>query len=75
MLGLESTSSRMANLARQELYFGRFFGLDEMLQGIEDVTTEDVCSVARELFDGGRIALTALGNLGRMRIGRETLAC
>ena len=75
MLGLESTSSRMANLARQELYFGRFFGLDEMLQGIEDVTAEEVSSVARELFDGGRIALTALGNLGRMRIGRETLAC
>ncbi len=75
LLGLESTASRMANLARQELFFGRFFGLDELLQGIEDVTTEDVCSVARELFDGGRIALTALGNLGRMRIGRETLAC
>ena len=31
MLSLESTSSRMSHLARQELYFGRHFTLDEML--------------------------------------------
>src|SRR6266481_5139233 len=31
MLSLESTSSRMTNLARQELYFGRFYSLDEIL--------------------------------------------
>src|SRR5512140_774922 len=35
MLGLESTSSRMANLARQELFFGRFYTLDELLESIE----------------------------------------
>src|SRR5262249_51102361 len=32
VLGLESTSSRMANLARQETYFGGFMSIDEMLQ-------------------------------------------
>ena len=42
MLGLESTSSRMGNLARQELYFKRFFTLDEMLESIEAVTAEQV---------------------------------
>jgi len=65
----------MSNLARQELYFGRFFGLDEMIQGIERVTAEDVAGVARELFDPSRIALTVLGNLGKMKIGRAELAC
>jgi predicted Zn-dependent peptidase len=75
MLSLESTSSRMANLARQELYFGRFFGLDEMLEGIEKVSAEDVVTLARELFDPDRIALTVLGNLGRMKIRRQDLAC
>ena len=29
MLSLESTSSRMSNLARQELYFRRFYSLDD----------------------------------------------
>ena len=42
MLGLESTSSRMGNLARQELYFERFFTLDEMLESIEAITAEQV---------------------------------
>ncbi|MDE3165210.1 MAG: insulinase family protein, partial [Acidobacteriota bacterium] len=31
MLGLESTASRMSNLARQEMYFGKFFTLDELV--------------------------------------------
>ncbi len=38
MLSLESTSSRMSNLARQEMYFGRFFTLDELVESIEQVT-------------------------------------
>ena len=38
MLGLESTSSRMGNLARQEMYFKRFFSLDDMVESIEKVT-------------------------------------
>ena len=35
MLGLESTSSRMSNLARQEMYFDRQLSLDETLRGVE----------------------------------------
>ena len=35
MLSLESTSSRMSNLARQEMYFSRFFTLDELVESIE----------------------------------------
>ena len=42
MLGLESTSSRMSNLARQEMYFDRQFSLDETLQSVEAVTRDDV---------------------------------
>ena len=33
MLSLESTSSRMSHLARQEMYFDRQFGLDETIAG------------------------------------------
>ena len=35
MLSLESTGSRMSNLARQEMYFGHFFTLDELVESIE----------------------------------------
>ena len=49
MLGLESTSSRMSNLARQEMYFARQFSLDETLQGVEALTGDDVRRVTDEL--------------------------
>jgi predicted Zn-dependent peptidase len=75
MLSLESSSSRMANLARQEMYFGRFFTLDEVVASVEAVTAEAIQSIARTFFDTKRIALTVLGNLENLRIGRDDLAC
>jgi predicted Zn-dependent peptidase len=73
MLGLESTSSRMGNLARQQLYFGRFFSLDEMLDSIEAVTADQVQAVANELLQPKNVALTMLGNLEGFKMTREEL--
>jgi predicted Zn-dependent peptidase len=75
MLSLESTSSRMSNLARQEMYFGRFFSLDELVESIEGVTATDVQRIAQVFFDPKHIALTILGNLDGFKIGREDLVC
>jgi predicted Zn-dependent peptidase len=75
MLSLESTSSRMSNLARQELYFHRFSSLDEILASIEGVTREDVQSLAKEFFCPDRIAATVLGPINGFTIDRARLAC
>src|SRR5215471_2827113 len=75
MLSLESTSSRMSNLARQEMYFRRFFTLNEIVESIEAVSADDVRRIARTFFDTRQIALTILGNLEGFRIAREDLAC
>ena len=75
VIGLESSGSRMANLARQQMYFGRFFGVDEIMEEIEAVTTTDVQQLAQELFQPESMALTLLGNLGPMKVGQEDLAC
>ena len=74
MLSLESTSSRMSNLARQAMYLGRFITLDEMLTSIEKVTREEVHTIARDFFDPERITLTILGSLNGFRATRELLA-
>jgi predicted Zn-dependent peptidase len=66
MLSLENTGSRMSHLARQEIYFGRTFKLDEILSGIEAVTAEDVPRIAGDLFTG-KMTMSVLGNLGRYR--------
>jgi predicted Zn-dependent peptidase len=75
MLSLESTSSRMSNLARQEMYFHRFFSLDELVESIEAVTADDVQRIAQAFFDQKHIGLTVLGNLDGFKIGREDLVC
>ena len=74
MLNLESTSSRMSHLARQEIYFDRQFGLDETLAGIERVTADDVQRVARDLFTDGALAATVLGAVNGLELPRERLA-
>ena len=74
MLSLESTSSRMSNLARQAMYLHRFISLDEMLASIEAVTREEVHTIARDFFEPGRITLTVLGSLNGFRATRELLA-
>jgi predicted Zn-dependent peptidase len=75
MLSLESTSSRMSNLARQELYFGKFYSLDEILASIEAVTREDVQSLAQEFFRPEQISATVLGPVNGFSLERARLAC
>jgi predicted Zn-dependent peptidase len=75
MLSLESSTARMSNLARQEMYFDRFFGLDEIIDRIEAVTADDLIAVANEFFKTESIAITVLGNLNGLRIQRQQLAC
>ncbi|GIV59117.1 MAG: peptidase M16 [Rhodothermaceae bacterium] len=60
MLGLESMGSRMMRLGRQELYYGRYFSLDEILEQVDAVTREDVLEVAQELFDPERFSSAVL---------------
>ncbi len=75
MLSLESTASRMANLARQELYFNHFFSLDELVESIDRISSEDVRQLAQKFFDPKQIALTVLGNLNGFHLSREDLVC
>ncbi len=75
MLSLESTSSRMSNLARQEMYFHRFFTLDELVDSIEAVTAQDIQRLANTFFNSDHIALTVLGNLDGFKITRDELVC
>ena len=74
MLSLESTSSRMSNLARQAMYLHRFISLDEMLTSIEAVTREQVHAIARDFFEPVRITLTVLGSLNGFQATRDLLA-
>ena len=75
LLSLESTGARMSHIARQHLYFGRFFTPDEMIANLEAVTREEVREVARQFFRPGQIAATVLGPLKSFKLTAEDLAC
>ena len=73
MLSLEHTSSRMSQLAREEIYFGRHFSLDEVLAGIENVSAGDVQRVAADLFRDGAPVATLVGPPGESTLSAERL--
>src|SRR5579871_2682312 len=75
MLSLESSTARMSNLARQEMYYDHFISMDEIIQRIQAVTREDLLRSANELFRPEVIAVTVLGNLNGLKITRDSLAC
>src|SRR5205823_3787547 len=75
MLSLESSTARMSNLARQEMYFDHFYGLDELIERIESVTADELTELANEFFQTESIAVTVLGNLNGLKLTRDQLAC
>jgi predicted Zn-dependent peptidase len=75
LMGLESSNSRMANLARQEMYFGQFFTAEEITARIDAVEAPQVQAMAQRLFDSERIAVTLLGRLDGIKLNRTRLMC
>src|SRR5271167_1455644 len=75
MLSLESSTARMSNLARQEMYYDHFMGMDELIARVDEVTLEDVVLAANEMFQQEAIAVTVLGNLNGLKLTREMLEC
>jgi len=75
MLSLESSTSRMSNLARQEMYFDHFFTLDELIERIEAVSADELRAMAEEFFKTESIAVTVLGNLNGLKLTRKQLTC
>jgi predicted Zn-dependent peptidase len=51
MLGLENMSNRMMRLGRQELYFEKYFSLDQILEEVDAITAQDVREAAAAVLD------------------------
>jgi len=75
LMGLESSNARMANLARQEMYFQQFYSVDEIIARIEEVDAGQVQTMAQRLFEPERIAVTLLGRLDGVKLTRSRLVC
>jgi predicted Zn-dependent peptidase len=73
MLSLESSSSRMAHLARQEMFLGQPMELDTLIERVDRVSVEDIRRVAVALFRGEAMGLAGIGGTVPQEFAREEL--
>lgn len=62
ILSMESASSRMGRLARNELYFSRQWPMQEALRGIQRVTGKALVAQARALFKPENALVAVMGH-------------
>lgn len=72
-LALESTSSKMISIAKQELYYGKYFPPEEVISAVESVTLEDVKALSRLLIEDTPLALTAYGPVNEKDLPLQSL--
>jgi predicted Zn-dependent peptidase len=75
LLSLESTGSRMSDLARQFLYFDSYTSPEERIAVMEAVTSKEIQQLANEMFQPSRAAAAILGNLNGFKLQPLHLAC
>jgi predicted Zn-dependent peptidase len=63
ILGLESTNSRMNNIARQEISFKRYISPDEISKAVELVSLKQIKELSERLLLRNLMAITAYGPL------------
>jgi predicted Zn-dependent peptidase len=73
VLSLESSSSHMSRIARQEMYFGKYFSVDDIIKGVDKVTAADVQRLAQQFFKRENLSLSILGPLSRADVPDSVL--
>jgi len=72
-LAAENTDNRMSRLAKNEIIFDRFVPYEEIEEGLEAVTVEEVQSLAQELFRRECMSLILLGQVDGLRVDQSYL--
>jgi len=73
VLSLESSNSHMSRIARQEMYFGKYLSMDDIIKGVEKVSAGDVQRLAGDLFSRDTVSLTILGPLSKADVPDSVL--
>jgi predicted Zn-dependent peptidase len=61
LLSADDVESRMSSIAKNELFFGRYFSVDEVCKLIDQVKPADVRRVARQLLRTDQRSIMAVG--------------
>ena len=69
LLGLETSDSRMTRVAKNEIYFGRHFPIEEVARRIDATTNDEILEFAEQLARSESTALAVLGRVGDGEFG------
>ncbi|RJQ49079.1 MAG: insulinase family protein [Nitrospiraceae bacterium] len=61
ILALESTSNKMTNIAKQEIYYGKYYSPTEVIKMVEAITLDELKALAQKLMNRNHFALTVYG--------------
>jgi len=73
VLSLESSNSHMSRIARQEIYFGKYLSMDDVIKAVDKVTAGQIHRIAQQLFTPENLALSILGPLTKADVPDEVL--
>ncbi|MBC8018040.1 MAG: insulinase family protein [Verrucomicrobia bacterium] len=73
LMSLESSDSLMTRLAKNIIYLGRHQPIENILEGFDAVSIQDVMNIAGTLFDGECLNLEVMGKVGGLGITVESL--
>lgn len=62
-IGYEHTESRMNNIAFQEMYYGKYYTLEERIREIHSVTLDELNSLAKKIFALPKLHLSVLAKM------------
>jgi len=71
-LSLENMETVMTRIARNELHFGRYIPLEEVLAEIDRVSQEDIQRLSNRIFGRQRLTIAGLGPLEESGINWKT---
>jgi len=63
LLSLESSDNRMSRLAKGEIFLGRQYGIDEIINEIDRVTPDNILDLANRLFVDDSLNLQMVGRV------------
>ncbi len=70
ILGMESTSSRMNRLARNELFLNDYMSLDQTIDSINRIQEKDIISMAEDFLVLDKLSTVVLGPVGKDTLRR-----
>ena len=73
LLSLESSDNRMSKLAKNEIYFGAYQPLPEIIKGFDRVTSTSVLDLSSQLIDDNFFTLVLMGNVSPDFVPNSTL--